>query len=85
MVPPETAVEVTEEFAPVPRDLYDVTKFTAEGLCRDAAAAHGLSCTILAARSPFTADETAELLRDPQRVILRHFPAAGKPFATLGW
>jgi nucleoside-diphosphate-sugar epimerase len=29
--------------------------------------------------------ETAELLHDPQRVILRHFPMAGERFATLGW
>lgn len=132
MVPRETAVWVTEELTPVPRDLYDVTKFAAEGLCRDVSAAHGLSCTILrvarffpeppnhlaiyrlykgvdlrdvvaahclalqaaspgcqvfniAARSPFTAGETTELLHDPQRVILRHFPAAGERFATLGW
>jgi UDP-glucose 4-epimerase len=132
MVPRETAVWVTEELAPVPRDLYDVTKFAAEGLCRNVSAAHGLSCVILrvarffpeppnhmaiyrlykgvdlrdvvtahglalqaaspgcqvfniAARSPFTAGETAELLHDPQRVILRHVPAAGERFAKLGW
>lgn len=132
MVPCEAAVWVTEELTPVPRDLYDVTKFAAEGLCRDVAAAHGLACTILrvarffpeppyamalyrlykgvdlrdvvaahglalqaalsgcqvlniAARSPFTAGETVELLHNPQRVILRYFPAAGERFATLGW
>jgi UDP-glucose 4-epimerase len=132
MVPRDTAVWVTENLTPVPRDLYDVMKFAAEGLCRDVSAAHGMSCVILrvarffpeppnhmaiyrlykgvdlrdvvaahclalqaaspgcqvlniAARSPFTADETAELLHDPQRVILRHVPAAGERFATLGW
>jgi UDP-glucose 4-epimerase len=132
MVPRERAVWVTEDLTPVPRDLYDVTKFAAEGLCWDVSAVHGLSCTILrvarffpeppnhmaiyrlykgvdlrdvvaahrlalqaaspgcqvlniAACSPFTADETAELLHDPQRVILRHFPVAGEWFATLGW
>ena len=132
MVPRGTAVWVTEELVPVPRDLYDVTKCAAECLCRDVSAAHGLACTILrvarffpeppdamavyrlykgvdlrdvvtahglalqvalsgcqvvniAARSPFTAGETAELLHDPQRVILRHFPGAEERFATLGW
>jgi UDP-glucose 4-epimerase len=132
MVPRETAVWVTEELTPVPRDLYDITKFAAEGLCRDVSSAYGLSCALLrvarffpeppndlaiyrlyegvdlsdvvaahglaleaaspgyqifniAARSPFTAGETAELLHDPQRVILRHFPGAGERFATLGW
>jgi len=132
MVPRDRAVWVTEDLAPIPRDLYDVTKFAAEGLCRDVSAAQGLSCAILrvarffpepphhlaiyrlykgvdlrdvvaahglaleaaspgcqvfniAARSPFTAGETAELLHDPQRMILRHFPAAGERFATLGW
>src|SRR5215510_15945665 len=102
---------MTEELAPVPGDLYDATKFAAEGLCLDVSAAHGLSCVILrtarffpeppnhmaihrlykgvdlrdvvatrdlplqaalsgcqvlnlAARSPFTADETVEFLYD---------------------
>jgi UDP-glucose 4-epimerase len=132
MVPRERVVWVTEELAPVPRDLYDVMKFAAEGLCRDVSATHGLSCVILrvarffpeppnhmaiywlykgvdlrdvvaahrlalqaalpgcqvfnvAARSPFMADEMAELLHDPQRVILRHFPAAAERFVQLGW
>jgi UDP-glucose 4-epimerase len=46
MVPRDTAVWVTENLTPVPRDLYDVMKFAAEGLCRDVSAAHGLSCSI---------------------------------------
>lgn len=47
MVPRDSAAWVTEELAPIPRDLYDVTKFAAEGLCQGVSAAHGLSCTIL--------------------------------------
>lgn len=35
LVPADRAVWVTEELAPRPRDIYDVTKLAAEGLCSD--------------------------------------------------
>lgn len=42
MVPRERAVWVTEELAPRPRDIYDITKLAAEQLCQDVAAEAGL-------------------------------------------
>lgn len=42
LVPRERAVWVTEALAPRPRDIYDITKITAEQLCLDVAAETGL-------------------------------------------
>lgn len=42
MVPAERAVWVTEALAPRPRDIYDITKITAEQLCQDVATETGL-------------------------------------------
>lgn len=47
MVPRDRAVWVTEELAPEPRDIYDLTKLSAEALCRLVAAESGLAVTIL--------------------------------------
>jgi UDP-glucose 4-epimerase len=63
-------------------DLRDVV--TARGLALQTASP-GCQVLNMAARSPFTADETAELLHDPQQVILRQVPAARERFAKLGW
>jgi len=61
---------------------------------RDVVTAHGLALQAeirayhvlnIAARSPLTLDEMEERLFEPQRVILRHVPAAGRLFAQLGW
>lgn len=132
LVPTDRAVWVTEELTPRPRDIYDVTKRTAEDLCRDVAAVVGLPTICLrasrffaedarmtaiyrlyrgadvrdiaaahvltlsahvapfgvfnlAARSPFLASETPELLRDAGTVIRRHFPDVEAVFARKGW
>jgi nucleoside-diphosphate-sugar epimerase len=47
MVSPNEAVWVTEELMPKPRDIYDVTKIAAEGLCQIFATQHKLSCISL--------------------------------------
>jgi UDP-glucose 4-epimerase len=47
MVSPDSAVWVTEELAPRPRDIYDRTKLDAEALCRDAAIRHSMHCVVL--------------------------------------
>jgi nucleoside-diphosphate-sugar epimerase len=132
MVPTKQAVWVTENLMPKPRDIYDVTKIAAEGLCevyankndltcislrvsryfpeseylmtiyrlyrgvdvRDAATAHILAITAemkgyevlnISALSPFSRDETRDLLYDAPSVLLRHFPDIDKLFAQKGW
>ncbi len=132
MVSTKQAVWVTEELLPRPRDIYDVTKIAAEGLCetyannynlscislrvsryfpesdylmtiyrlyrgvdvRDAATAHILAMTAekkgyevfnISAFSPFSRDETYDLLHDAPSVLLRHFPNINKLFAKKGW
>jgi len=47
MVSPEKAVWVTEDLLPKPRDIYDVTKIAAEGLCEIYSQKYGLSCISL--------------------------------------
>lgn len=47
MVHPSEAVWVTEELAPQPRDIYDITKQAAEALCRDFFEKEGLETTVL--------------------------------------
>lgn len=47
MVSPDSAVWVTEELEPKPRDIYDRTKLAAEALCRDTANRHSLYCVVL--------------------------------------
>lgn len=47
MVSEERAVWVTEDLQPRPRDIYDVTKIAAEGLCEAYANEYGLTCVSL--------------------------------------
>ncbi|HEU5057438.1 MAG TPA: NAD(P)-dependent oxidoreductase [Kofleriaceae bacterium] len=47
MVPIDRAVWVTEDLAPEPRDIYDLTKLSAEALCRLVAAERGMAISIL--------------------------------------
>jgi len=47
MVSANEAVWVTEDLLPRPRDIYDVTKIAAEGLCEIFAHNHGLPCISL--------------------------------------
>ena len=132
MVSNQQAVWVTEDLLPRPRDIYDVTKIAAEGLCemfantydmpclslrvsryfpepdylmavyrlyrgidvKDAAAAHILAMTAevkgydvfnISAQSPFSRDETYDLLHDAPSVLMRHFPNIDELFAEKGW
>ncbi|HWM86660.1 MAG TPA: DUF952 domain-containing protein [Kofleriaceae bacterium] len=60
---------------------------------RDAAAAHLAALAgapagavlNVAARSPFGADDLAELRRDPASAVARHLPEAPAALASLGW
>ncbi|WP_126598288.1 NAD-dependent epimerase/dehydratase family protein [Dictyobacter aurantiacus] len=45
--PRDKAVWVSEDLAPQPRDIYDITKIAAEELCRDIALSTGLAVTCL--------------------------------------
>lgn len=47
MVNPEQAVWVDETLLPDPRDIYDITKWTAELLCRDFFEKEGIETTVL--------------------------------------
>jgi UDP-glucose 4-epimerase len=47
MVNPEQAVWVDETLTPDPRDIYDITKLTAELLCRDYFEKEGIETTVL--------------------------------------
>jgi UDP-glucose 4-epimerase len=132
MVSTKKAVWVTEDLLPRPRDIYDVTKIAAEGLCeifankyglpcislrvsryfpepdylkviyrlyrgvdvRDAANAHILAMEVeqegyevfnISASSPFSRDDTQELLYDAESVLLRHFPDIDRFFNKKGW
>lgn len=132
MASTERAVWVTEDLLPQPRDIYDVTKIAAEGMCeayaneydlpcvslrvsryfpepayltavyrlyrgvdvRDAARAHtlamekrpsGYGVFNISAGSPFSKDETRDLLHDAPGVLLRHFPNIEEVFAEKGW
>jgi len=132
MVSTERAVWVTEDLLPRPRDIYDITKIAAEGLCEIYARQHALSCLSLrvsryflesdylmaiyrlyrgvdvrdaanahilamgkemdgyevlniSAASPFSKDETADLLHDARGVLLLHFPNIEDAFARRGW
>lgn len=132
MVSREKAIWVTEELLPGPRDIYDVTKVAAEGLCqayaneyglpcfslrvsryfpepdylmaiyrlyrgvdvRDAAFAHilamekdtsGYDVFNISAESPFSEDDTRELLHDAPGVLLRYFPNIEEVFAKKNW
>jgi UDP-glucose 4-epimerase len=132
MVSRERAVWVTEDLLPRPRDIYDVTKIAAEGLCEAYANEHDLQCVSLrvsryfpepdyltaiyrlyrgvdvrdaahahilamekemdgyevfniSGESPFSEDETVDLLHDAGGVLLRHFPSIEKAFAKKGW
>ena len=61
---------------------------------RDAAAAHILSLEVdirgydvfnVSARSPFSEDETPQLLHDAPSIIRRHFPSVDEVISRKGW
>jgi len=43
----EQAAWITEELSPIPRDIYDITKITAEQLCKDFHGINGLETVVL--------------------------------------
>jgi nucleoside-diphosphate-sugar epimerase len=60
--PGAPAAWITEDVAPVPRNVYGVTKAAAEGLCELFHRAHGLACIVLRTARFFPeADDRAEL------------------------
>jgi nucleoside-diphosphate-sugar epimerase len=69
LVPTDRAVWVTEELAPRPRDIYDITKRAAEDLCRHVAEAQGLP-TICLRTARFYAEE-------PERVAIHRLYRGG--------
>ena len=60
LIPGDQAVWVTEELIPQPRDMYDITKITAEELCRHFAFAEGL---------PIICLRTARFFPEPPEVM----------------
>src|SRR5262245_49951532 len=59
LVPPEgePAAWITEEVAPVPKNIYGVTKLAAENLCALFQRQHGLSCIVLRTSRFFPEDD----------------------------
>ncbi len=63
MVQPDQAVWVTEDLVPQPRDIYDLTKQAAEGLCRDFFEKEGI-CTVVL--------RVARFLPEPANLAANH-------------
>lgn len=63
MVHPDQAVWVEEDLVPQPRDIYDITKQTAEALCRDFFEKEGVQTTVL---------RVARFLPEPENLTLTH-------------
>ncbi len=81
-------------FFPEPEYLVAIYRLYRGVDVRDAAAAHilalkaeiaGFDVFNISARSPFTQDETQELLHDAPKVLLRHFPTIDRLFSKKGW
>lgn len=65
MPPPDApAVWVTEEVAPVPKNIYGVTKMAAEDLCRLVHRLHGLACIVLRTSRFFPEEDDDRTVRD---------------------
>jgi UDP-glucose 4-epimerase len=132
MVDHEKAVWVDELLAEQPRDIYDITKQTAEQLCRDFFYKEGLQTSIyrvarflpegdnlklnhrlyrglderdgaealrlalaadfddfeifnISSGSPFNRTELHDIKKNPEPVILKHYPAAAEIYKANGW
>lgn len=81
-------------FFPEPEYLVAIYRLYRGVDVRDAAAAHILALKAeipefdifnISARSPFTEDETQELLHNAPKVLLRHFPTFDRLFSQKGW
>jgi UDP-glucose 4-epimerase len=62
--PGEPAAWITEDVAPVPRNIYGVTKTAAENLCELVGRDHGLPCLILRTSRFFPEDDDRDDARD---------------------
>lgn len=60
----EPAAWVTEALAPIPKNIYGVTKIAAEGLCQIFHRNHGLPCLILRTSRFFLEEDDQKALRD---------------------
>jgi nucleoside-diphosphate-sugar epimerase len=65
LVPPAgtPAAWITEDVAPVPRNIYGVTKAAAEDLCQLFHRSHGLACIVLRTARFFPEEDDDELMR----------------------
>lgn len=90
---PCTSLRVSR-FFPEPEYLMVIYRLYRGIDVRDAAEAHILAVKAkskrynvfnISALSPFSENETHELLHDAPRVLLRHFPSLDRQFAQRGW
>ncbi|UCE22633.1 MAG: NAD(P)-dependent oxidoreductase [Candidatus Aminicenantes bacterium] len=90
---PCTSLRVSR-FFPEPEYLTAIYRLYRGVDVRDAAEAHILAMKVdskgydvfnISARSPFSANETHELLHDAPRVLLRHFPSLDRQFTKRSW
>jgi len=81
-------------FFPEQEDLMFIYRLYRGVDVRDAAAAHILSLEVdirgydvfnVSARSPFSEDETPQLLHDAPSIIRRHFPSVDEVISRKGW
>src|ERR1700736_3799788 len=87
------AVWLDEATGPLePRNIYGLTKLTAEGLCRLHYLEHGLNCAVLRAGRFFPEEDdthrelSGEALKaDAASVVARYFPDAAGLYQRRGW
>jgi UDP-glucose 4-epimerase len=60
----EPAAWITEDVIPIPRNIYGVTKATAEDLCQLAHHDHGLACVVLRVSRFFPEDDDSDATRE---------------------
>ena len=89
MVNPEQAVWVDESLMPDPRDIYDITKLTAELLCRDYFEKEGIETTILRVSRFLPEDDNTKAIHriyrglDERDGAAAHILALEKQFKTF--
>jgi UDP-glucose 4-epimerase len=89
MVNTEQAVWVDETLTPDPRDIYDITKLTAELLCRDFFEKEGIETTVLRVSRFLPEDENTKAIHrlyrglDEQDGAIGHILALEKTFQTF--
>ena len=89
MVDSEKAVWVDENLTPDPRDIYDITKLTAELLCRDYFEKEGIQTTVLRVSRFLPEDDNTKAIHrlyrglDEQDGAIAHILALEKHFDTF--